>query len=245
MPAGQPPNHPTTQPPRIHSTPPEAVKERVRETVLVGGATFKIDRPGGSDLLFDHPAVRAAYAADEYIPYWAELWTASRMLAKAILREPWERYPKPPGGKLEALEVGCGLGLAGIAALSRGLRVTFSDIDELAVKFAAANARLNGFTDFATAAIDLRSPPPGLSTPVLLGADLLYEPRMVEPVAAFIAAVLAPGGVCLLADPDRISARPFRWLCQNAGLTVEAAFARAGEPGGERTRGSVYRITRP
>jgi predicted nicotinamide N-methyase len=125
------------------------------------------------------------------------------------------------------------------------VRVTFSDIDELAVRFAAANARLNGFTDFATAAIDLRSAPAGLSVPVLLGADLLYEPRMVEPVVAFVDAVLAPGGVALIADPDRISARPFKWHCQNAGLHVEAAFARAGEPGGGRTKGTVYRITRP
>jgi predicted nicotinamide N-methyase len=232
-------------PPRIHSTPPEAVKGRVRETVRVGGRTFKIDRPGGADRMFDHPAVRAAYAADEYIPYWAELWDAGRMLAKAVLREPWEAYPRPAGGKLEALEVACGLGLPGIAALGRGLRVTFSDIDELALQFAAANARLNGFSDFATAAIDLRSPPPGLRASVLLGSDLLYEPRMVEPSVAFIAAVLAPGGVALIADPDRHSARPFKWLVENAGLTVEAAFARAGQPGGERTKGSVYRITRP
>ena len=147
-----------------------------------------------------------------------------------------------PGDK--ALEVGCGLGLAGIAALKRGLRVTFTDIDELAVRFATDNARLNGFTDFETGAIDLRSPPAGLQVPVLLGADLLYEPRMIEPVVAFIAAALAPGGVCLLADPDRISARPFQSQCQNAELHVEAAFARAGQPGGERTKGTVYRISR-
>ena len=226
--SGSPPHYPTT-PPRLHSTPPEAVKETVRETVLIDGRAFKIDRPGGSDLLFDHPAVRAAYAADEYIPYWAELWAAGRMLAKAVLREPWETYPR--GRQLEALEVGCGLGLAGIAALSRGLRVTFSDIDELAVRFAAANARLNGFTDFATAAIDLRSPPPGLSVPVLLGADLLYEPRMVEPVVAFVGAVLAPGGVALIADPDRVSARPFQWLCRERG-----AARRGGVRPGRRTR---------
>jgi hypothetical protein len=67
---------------------------------------------------------------------------------------------------------------------------------------------------------------------------------MVEPVVAFVGAVVAPGGVALIADPDRISARPFKWLCQNAGLHVEAALARAGQPGGERTKGTVYRITR-
>jgi predicted nicotinamide N-methyase len=233
-------NDPT---PRIHATPADAIRERTRDTVFVAGATFRIDRPGGVDQLFDHPAVRAAYAADEYIPYWSELWPAARMLAKAVLREPWEAYPTPPGGKLHALEVGCGLGLAGIAALSRGLRVTFSDIDRLAVEFAASNARLNGFHDFDTAAIDLRSPPP-TQYPVLLGSDLLYEPRMVEPVVNFVLAMLEPGGVCLIADPDRISARPFKWAAENAGLTVAPTFARAGEPGGERTKGSIYRITK-
>jgi predicted nicotinamide N-methyase len=226
--------------PRFHSTPADAVKERTREKVFVDGRTFLIDRPGGSDHLFDHPAVRAAYAADEYIPYWSELWPAARMLAKAVLREPW-----PAGEPLEALEVACGLGLAGIAGLSRGLRVTFSDVDELAVAFAADNARLNGFTDFRTATIDLRSPPPGLQVRVLLGSDLLYEPRLLDPAVGFIDAVLAPGGVALIADPDRLSARPFKWACQNLGLEVVPAFARAGQPGGDRTKGSVYRITKP
>lgn len=230
---------------RIHSTPADAVRETLRETVIIEGQTFLLDRPGGSDQLFDHPAVRAAYAADEYIPYWAELWPAARMLAKAVLREPWGAYPATPETKLHALEVGCGLGLAGIVALARGLRVTFSDIDELAVHFATANARLNGFTDFDTAALDLRSPPGDLRMNVLLGSDLMYERRLVEPLVDFIAAVLAPGGVCLLADPDRDSARPFKWLCQNAGLEVNPRFARAGEPGGERTKGTVYRVTKP
>lgn len=229
--------------PRFHSTPDDAVTDRVRETVFIDDFTFKLDRPSGSDL-FDHPAVRAAYAADEYIPYWAELWPAARMLAKAVVREPWGAYRTPPGSRLHILEVGCGLGLAGIAALSCGLQVTFSDIDELAVRFAAANARLNGFREFDTTTIDLRCPPPGVTYPVVIGSDLLYEPRMVEPVVAFLVSVLAPGGRCLLADPDRISARPFRKIAENAGLEITSTFARAGEPGGERTKGNVYRITK-
>ena len=223
-------------PPPMPETPPEALGAIVRETVLVEGRDFTIHRPTGTDAALNDPAVRAAFAADEYLPYWADLWPAARMLAKVVLREPWVHGT-------EALEVGCGLGLGGIAALSRGLRVTFSDIDELAVAFAAANARLNGFADFATAALDLRAEPPERYG-VILGADLLYEPRMVEPVVGFLTAGLAPGGVALIADPDRISARPFRWAAQQAGLHVEATFARAGEPGGERTKGTVYRITR-
>src|SRR5271167_3007551 len=94
----------------LPATPPEAIAEVVREKVILGEYTFLIDKPGGSDDLLKHPAVVAAFAADEYLPYWADLWPAARMLAKAVLAESW------PAG-IAALEVGCGLGLPGIAAL--------------------------------------------------------------------------------------------------------------------------------
>src|SRR5438128_5689527 len=113
--------------------PSEALGPLVRQKVIVEGREYLIERPDESDRLLDHPAIRSAFAADEYMPYWADLWPAARMLAKAILREPWA-----PGGT--ALEVGCGLGLPGIAALARGLRVIFSDYDATALRFAADTA---------------------------------------------------------------------------------------------------------
>ena len=241
--------------PRIHSTPPEAVSERVREKVFIDGHTFHLERPGGSDALFDHPAVRAAYAADDYIPYWADLWPAARMLAKAILREPWDGYPRPAGdpgdppgdlggAKLRALEIACGLGLPGIAALACGLHVTFTDIDELALQFAADNARRNGYADFDTLAVDLRSPPPALRADIILGADLLYDASLVVPVVGFLQGALTETGVALIADPDRVAAKAFSHECRLAGLQVTGSFARAGEPNGERTKGTIYRVRR-
>jgi predicted nicotinamide N-methyase len=225
-------------PPRLHATPEAAVCDLVRETVRVEGRTFRLDRPAGLDKVFDHPAVRSAYAADEYIPYWTDLWAAGRMLAKVVLREPWERFVAHPA----VLEIGCGLGLGGIAALARGLPVTFSDCDKTAVAFAAANARLNGFTDFATLPLDLRSPPAGPWFPVVIGSDLMYEQRLVEPLAHFLKVVLSPGGLALITDPDRTSARSFRWAAGQAGLTAEPSFIRAGEPGGDRVKGTLYRV---
>jgi predicted nicotinamide N-methyase len=226
-------------PPRFHCTPPEAVAETVRETVFVGDYTFRIDRPAEGDKLLDHPWCRSAYVADEYVPYWPTLWPSARMLAKAVLREPWGKYPQP----VEVLEVGCGLGLAGIACLARGLRVTFSDVDETAVAFAVRNAKLNGYPEgFRTRLIDFRCPPDDVKYPVVIGSDLMYEERLVNPLVCLLEAVLAPGGVCLIADPDRLPARVFRWKLEEAGYEVTADFARAGEPGGERTKGTIYRI---
>ena len=226
-------------PPRFHCTPPEAVAETVRETVFVDDHTFRLDRPADGDKLLDHPWCRSAYAADEYVPYWPTLWPSARMLAKAVLREPWESYPQP----VRVLEVGCGLGLAGIACLARGLSVTFSDVDRTALTFAERNARLNGFTrGFRSMPLDFRCPPDDERFPVVIGSDLMYEERLVDPLVELLDAVLEPGGVCLIADPDRLPARKFRWKLLQAGYDATADFARAGEPGGERTKGTIYRI---
>jgi ETFB lysine methyltransferase len=226
--------------PRIHSTPPEAFRELIRETVTAGGHTFTFDHPVGLDKLFDHPAVRSAYDADEYIPYWADLWPAARMLAEVVFREPWAERT-PPGGKLEALEVGCGLGVSGLAALACGLTVTFSDVDEAAVQLAASNARLNGFHDFETAAIDLRAAPDH-QYPVLLAADVCYDVRLTEAVAVFVSRALAPGGLALLTDTDRYSARSLRWQLEQAGMSVTVTPMKAGHEGHQH-KGFLYRIT--
>jgi predicted nicotinamide N-methyase len=228
--------------PRLHSTPDEACTDRVREKVTLEGMTFHLERPAGLDKVFEHPGVRNAYAADEYIPYWTDLWAAGRMLAKVVLREDWAKYPRGSDGELDVLEIGCGLGLGGIAALACRLRVTFSDVDEMAVRFAVENAKRNGHANARSLPLDLRSPPPGVTFPVIIASDVMYEERLVEPVAKFIQAVLVPGGTALVTDPDRNAARSFRWVCGEVGLDVETSFVRAGEPGGERTKGTLYRL---
>src|SRR5580698_7405687 len=92
----------TLIPRSLPATPPEAIIEVVRERVILGEHTFLIDKPGGSDDLLKHPAVVAAFAADEYLPYWADLWPAARMLAKAVLAEPWEiQRPEARGQRPE------------------------------------------------------------------------------------------------------------------------------------------------
>jgi predicted nicotinamide N-methyase len=216
-------------------TPWDAVANTRTEHVVVDGQTFLIRRPDETDSLLDHPAVRAAFAADEYMPYWADLWPAARMLAKAILREPWTP-------RLHALEIGCGLGLPGVVALSRGLRVTFTDYDATALRFAADNARLNGFDNFDTLVLDWRSPPADLRVPVVLASDLIYELRNVEPLVGIIKHVLRPDGFCLMTDQDRVPSHLLRETLTTEGMEYSTELVRAGEPGGRRLKGTLYRI---
>jgi predicted nicotinamide N-methyase len=220
----------------LPETPWDALGPLVREPVIVDGQTFLIERPNGSDQLLEHPYVQAEFARDEYMPYWAELWPAARMLAKVVAREGWPR-------NLEVLEAGCGLGLPGIVALSRGHRVTFSDYDATALRIAASNARLNGLDNFQTLHMDWRRPPGDLRVPIILAADLIYEIRNIESLVEFIRQVLVSDGFCLLADQDRIPAHLLPDTLAAAGLQYAAQTVRVGEPGGRRVKGTLYRIS--
>lgn len=230
-------------PPRFHATPRDAIAATVRETVTVENHTFQIDRPADPAAVFAHPAVKAAKAADEYLPHWINLWPAAQMLAAVIAREPWESFSLHSGETpLTVLELGCGLGLAGIAALARGLHVTFSDVDETALTFAASNAQLNGFTNFSTRQIDFRSPPEGAKFPVVIGSDLIYQDRLVRPLVGLLRSVLAPGGVCLITDPNRPDGKRFQWSLIEAGFSLESESVRLEKPGRETVDGTLIRI---
>jgi predicted nicotinamide N-methyase len=229
-----------TEPALPRPPSPEAVAgwlgEPVRESIDIEGRTYVIERPAQAEQLLDHPAVRAALCQDDYLPYWAELWPAARMLGKAILQEPWQ-----PG--LTALELGCGLGLPGIVALSAGLKVIFSDYDLTALGFAAGNARLNGYTDYTIWQLDWRQPPENVQVPVILGSDLVYEERHVEPLVHLLTKLLAPEGLCLLTCGDRIPVQALSDALPAKGLQSSSRTVRCMGPGNERHRGTLYRIS--
>jgi len=227
--------------PEFVETPLASIPDRQVETVIIDQFRFEVERPADSYALLDDPVVREAHERDEYMPYWADLWPAARMLAKAIVKEDWTVYPKS-GDKLEVLELGCGLGVPGLTALACGLHVTFSDYDLTALRFVAGNARRNKLYDFNTLPLDWRCPPDGLQVPVILGADLTYETRNIDPLVKLIRTVLAPGGICLLTDQDRTPAPLLREALGYAGLRYEPKVTRAGEPGGYRVQGTLYRI---
>src|SRR5215218_11367546 len=60
-----------------------------------------------------------AFAVDEFVPYWAELWPSAVALARVVAR-------RPLTGR-RVLELGCGLGLPAIAAALGGGRVLATD----------------------------------------------------------------------------------------------------------------------
>lgn len=226
--------------PFLHTTPDEALADTVEKRVVIplqGGNAyqFRLILPTSIDALLDHPATYAAFAQDEYMPYWAELWPSALMLGRVIAQQSW-----PQG--MQVLEVGCGLGLSGLVALAMGMHVVFSDYDVAALDFAARNARLNGFEQFSTLPLDWRCPPDDLTVSLILAADVIYEARNIQPLIRLMATVLGPGGECWLCDPDRPHKDEFQSALGAQGFEFEARAMTLERPHQPTVQGTVYRI---
>jgi predicted nicotinamide N-methyase len=209
-----------------------------------GADIIRVVRPGDPDRLLDDPAVLDWNRRDDYMPYWAYLWPGAYLLAETVLREPW-----PDRGAARAtfdvLEIGCGLGLAGLAALARGHSVLFSDYDQAPLDFIARSAAENGFdrARFALRLLDWRHLPDE-QFPVILGADVIYESVLVPLVANLLAKLLAPAGLGLIGTPYRVAAEAFPGAVAGRGLACSAEHKQARLDDGRVIEGTVYRVTR-
>lgn len=192
-----------------------------RRAVRVGAREFALTVPADPDSVLE-AAVLSADASGTLAldPYWAALWPAAVPTAEAVLRSDWPGDP-------HVLEIGCGVGLVGLAALARGLRVTFSDQVPEALAVAVANARDNGFARADALLLDWRHPP-RREFAVLLASDVLYQADHHRPLLEAIGNLLAPTGVCWIGDPGRVVARDFLTLAQRT-YRVQL-FDRDGEP---------------
>ncbi|HMV24260.1 MAG TPA: methyltransferase, partial [Saprospiraceae bacterium] len=109
-------------------------------TLTIAGVLIKLRTVLHPETLFDQMLEKGNNHDDvvnERIPYWAELWPASIAMAEFLLNN---RHLSE-GKRL--LEIGCGLGLAGIAANLSNAQVTMSDYLQEAVDIAKINWRLN------------------------------------------------------------------------------------------------------
>ncbi len=164
---------------------------------LGDGREIVIARPREPEALIDDAAFEER---DEFMPYWAELWPSAIALAKVVAR-------RELGGR-RVLELGCGVGLVGIAAAAGGAWVTLTDWAPEAIAVTEANARRNDL-EVDTLVVDWREPEALVAAApwdLVVLADVLYEERNVEALLPLLPRL---GREVLLADPDRSTAEEF------------------------------------
>ncbi len=208
----------------------------VRE-YAVEGRVLKLTVPDRPDALLEDREVLAASERDDYMPYWAYLWPAAIHMSKSVMQTDW-----PTGTRI--LELGCGVGLVGLAALARGHHVTMTDYDAKSVEVARHNALINNFQNFEAAQLDWRAPP-SATYPVILGCDLLYEQRNHVPILDLLEKMLEPSGICWLADGGRSVAHQFWYLARERGYAVTMRDHEGNEINQPGLRYQMFELHRP
>jgi len=196
----------------------------VTENLELGGRTLTIVHPPDATELIDEDA----FAHEEFLPYWAELWPSAVALSRSLAA-------LPLAGR-RVVELGCGLAVPSIAASLGGATVLATDWSVAALAYAGRNAEANGAEletlriAWADAAELVARAPFNL----VLAADVLYERRNVAQLLALLPLL---GSEVLLADPGRPALAAF---LDGARPSWDISEGLAEE----LPRGAVYRLVR-
>jgi len=179
------------------------------DDISVGDRSFSILHPRNSDDLIREED----FVDDERLPYWADIWPSSIILATEILGRHGE------GRRL--LELGCGVGLVTIAAMASGHDVSATDYYTDALAFTRANAFRNLARLPRVRMINWRSfPDDAREFDKVIASDVLYESEYAKLLPGVLKGALSLHGVALIADPGRLAAPEFLEECEDIGLEL-------------------------
>jgi ETFB lysine methyltransferase len=215
--------------------------DTVERTVIVAGSPFTLLKVRDTNRLVDE-IEPSMFALDERLPYWADIWSSSVALAQYCL-EAWSLTGRT------VLELGCGLGLAGIGAARAGGIVTLTDYEDDALCFARLNAAMNLPADLCAAdltlkRLDWRSMDDPGTFDLILASDVVYERRNFLPLLDVVGRALAPHGRALVTDPDRSMGKEFVSVALARGFSV-AAFSSPVDVDGRPSSIIRYELQRP
>jgi predicted nicotinamide N-methyase len=180
-------------------SPRMAEIDTVEERIPLAHGEVTLARPRDAEALL----TEEGFEHEEFLPYWAELWSSSVALAHDLARRSLRGAP--------VLELGCGLGLPAIAAALAGGRVLATDWSHDAVSAAAENARRNGVR-LETAVVSWARPGPIVERApwrFVIASDVLYERRNATQLLELLPRLVDESGVVLIADPQRRPAEDF------------------------------------
>lgn len=216
--------------------------ETIEYPVAVRDRTIRLLGPKDPYSHYLTPEMRRRSREEGYTPYWTTPWPAARMLGEYLID-----HVSPPAHTV--LELGAGLGLAGLITAAFGYRMLMTDYDVEALEFVRASAALNGIEIEEPRMLDWRNPP-AERYQMIVAADVLYEKSNMPRVVAVLRECLAEDGRAYITDTHRESVNGVIPLLDREGFSYETipvecrAIPRPGSIDGRTFRGRVFRIWR-
>jgi predicted nicotinamide N-methyase len=138
----------------------------------------------------------------EGFPLWAKVWEAS-----IVLMQHMADLPVAPNRRI--LELGSGLGVAGITAAALGHNVTLTEYNEDALNFLRANAQVNNCGHLNIHHLDWFKPEIEERFDLIIGSEIVYQDSAVEALGKIFNRLLSPGGKVILTERVRSTGAVF------------------------------------
>jgi 2-polyprenyl-3-methyl-5-hydroxy-6-metoxy-1,4-benzoquinol methylase len=159
--------------------------------IAIGGHQLKLYQVKNWDIFADQLEQKGTAYIKEF-PFWVKIWEASIVLADHLIQSGLDK-------KLTVLEIGAGMGIAGLFLAAHGHKVTITDYEEDAVELLRMNAELNGLSNVSTRKLDWHNPELEGQYDIICGAELIYNETSIGPIIDLFRGYLRPGGTVFLA----------------------------------------------
>jgi 2-polyprenyl-3-methyl-5-hydroxy-6-metoxy-1,4-benzoquinol methylase len=209
----------------------------VFEPVVVDGKRLDILQIADMSAYLDQLASNTQQAP-LVLPFWAKIWPACTLLSFFA-----KRLPKPESKSL--LEIGAGVGLAGLFAAAAGFDVTISDISEDALLFCRVNILKNGLADRARVRkVDFTADKLDQTFDYILGCEVLYHEESYRPLVKFLLRHLkyAPEAEAILSVDCSRGAKKFFDLAEKEFLMQRKVVSYGDKDSAERSNCAICRM---
>lgn len=212
----------------------------VYEEVSIAGVTLQIPQIKDMPRYLDRLVGKTRPGDSVELPLWAKMWPSCLMLGMFMAR-----CPLPEGARV--LEVGAGVGVSGLVAASRGLKVTVSDVEPDALLFSRIGVLKNGLEanvevvdcDFTKAELPNRFD-------MIIGCEILYQDHVYEPLHAFLERHLAetPEAEIVIALDSVRKGQGFFRRAEGRYRMMKQEFPYKDEETGQERASVLYRLRR-
>ncbi len=135
-------------------------------------------------------------------PMWAKFWEASVVLTQHMAGLPVDAHRR-------ILELGSGLGVAGIVSAVMGHCITLTERNPDALNFLQANAGINGCDQIAIHYLDWFHPQLMGRFDLIVGSEIVYQDSVIEALGTLFKKHLRPHGRVVLAERVRTTETQF------------------------------------
>ena len=135
-------------------------------------------------------------------PLWAKIWQASWVLAGYLAEMPVQ-------ADKNILEIGSGVGLVSIAAAAFGHNITMTESNPDALRFARANAFINGCPQLPILELDWNRPHLPYLFDYIVASEVTYKKEDLQPLVRLFKSCLKPDGEVILAGEMRRVSKDF------------------------------------